>query len=178
MKIWLVDLIGSWPREVQIGVAFVVGSWIVFVITAPMILRVIRRRWENRDAVECRRKQKSLWKVLFWVHAVVLMFVFFGIDYIQNHIELYGKYLDKYLPYYFVVVSFCIFLQIDYEAVRGYVIGRFGHPPQNSKWKWVVNEFKSVKKNIKTSAFYCLCLLKFKEAKRFIYLFYRKISAS
>ena len=171
MKVRAFEWFESWPQEVQIGLIFVVCSWFVFMITMPFVKRTVQRKWRKLKAEQCRRKQKFLWKILFWVHAIVLSLAYFGLDYAHEHSKVYGKYVDMYLSYFFVIVSFCIFLQIIYEAVKEYVVGRFGPEPQNKKWKKLFDYFKSSRKNIKSSAVYQDGSEKLKRMKRFIYFY-------
>lgn len=126
----------SMPDSVRFGILFVIFSWIFFVITLPLIKSYLVWKWKLLDEEQCRRKQKALWKVLFWVHIVVIAFSFFGLNYVQNHSK-YSGLLDKYLVYLFLLFSFCIFLQIIYEAVREHTTMMFGTDPKTPLW-WKV----------------------------------------
>ena len=124
------------PESVRYGILFIIFSWIFFIITLPLIKSYLVWKWKLLDEERCRRKQKALWKVLFWVHVVVILFSYFGLNYIQYHPK-YSGLLDKYLVYLFLLFSVCIFLQIIYEAVREHTTAMFGTDSKTPLW-WKV----------------------------------------
>lgn len=148
----------SWPPEIKIGIIIIFAAWFVFMLALPRIKIILQRRWRKLREEQCRRKQKVFFKILFWSHVVVISFAFFGLNYAQNNIKFCSKYVDLFLPYYFVVVALLIVMQILYESMKGYVTERFGPDPIELKWAQFINfiarHLELYHKKIKSSAVY------------------------